>query len=121
MSDLASSNCGLLAGRTAIIWPFWARKVSVTRPIWQSGTGDSLTLHTRDDLRGPQEVAAEALLHLSNHELDQLDWLTFAEHLRPSAPRVHVLTYPPYLEERWPRGDNQVSVARRDHCRPSIP
>lgn len=34
--------------------------------------------------------------HLLTDELDQLGWFTFAEHLRPTAPRVHVLAAPPH-------------------------
>ena len=37
------------------------------------------------------------MLHLPNHVLNQLEWFTFAKHLLPTTPRVHVLTDPPYL------------------------
>jgi hypothetical protein len=35
--------------------------------------------------------------HLLTGELNQLDRFTFAEHLRPTAPCVHVLTDPPHF------------------------
>ena len=65
----------------------------------QSGFGNSSTPTRRNT--GASSVRSRwrvgLLLHLPNHELEQLDWIIFAEHLRPTTPRIHVLMDTPYL------------------------
>ncbi len=42
-------------------------------------------------------LSASEADHLLIEELDQLGWFTFAKHLGPTAPGVHVLTDPPHF------------------------
>src|ERR1700677_13970 len=48
-------------------------------------------------LTGPGTDSFADQSRLPDHELQQRGWFIVAEHLRPSAPRIHVVTDPPHL------------------------